>query len=66
MRQVLGGCHQVYVICPLVLESEERLAQLFCGHLPAEMSAADSVILAETAAQGTAGEEYSAAAAGCR
>ena len=66
MGQVLGGRHQVYVICPLVLETEECLAQLLCCHLPAEMSAADLVILAEAAAQGTAGEEYSAASAGGR
>ena len=57
MGQVLGGCHQVYVICPLVLETEENLAQFLSGHLPAEVPAADFMILAEAAAQGTAGKK---------
>ena len=63
MGQVLGGCHQVYVICPLVLETEENLAQFLSGHLPAEVPAADFMILAEAAAQGTAGKKDGAAAA---
>ena len=66
MGQVLGGCHQVYVICPLVLEAEENLAQFLSGHLPAEVPAADFMILAEAAAQGTAGKKDGAAAAGIR
>ena len=39
---------------PLVLETEENLAQFLSGHLPAEVPAADFMILAEAAAQGTA------------
>lgn len=66
MGQVLGGCHQVYVISPLVLETEENLAQFLSGHLPAEVPAADFMILAEAAAQGTAGKKDGAAAAGIR
>ena len=66
MGQVLGGCHQIYVIRPLVLEPEEYLGQFLRGQLTAEMSAADSVVLAETASQGTPGEEYGAAASGGR
>ena len=64
MGQVLGGCHQVYVICPLVLEAEENLAQFLIGHLPAEVPAADFMILAEAAAQGTSAEKYGAASPG--
>ena len=47
-------------------ETEENLAQFLSGHLPAEVPAADFMILAEAAAQVQPEKKDGAAAAGIR
>ena len=63
-RQKLGGGDQVDIVGALILKTEKKIGKLADGNLFSEAFLADLIILAETAAQRTAGEKDGAAAIG--
>ncbi len=63
-REILGGSDETDVVRALVLQPQEDIRQFPYRQCFAESFMADFIILAVAAAQGTAGEENRAAAAG--
>ena len=61
-RSVLGGCDQIDIVSPFLLQPEKDIRQLTGGQFLAGVVLADGIILAKAATQSTAAEKYGSTA----